>query len=163
MSHRVFMHLLYQQIVFILKSFQPIIKSALIWVTIGFNPQLRIRLLIWEREEGSRERERQTETSIGCLHMHPDHQGSNPQPRYKPWPGIRPATFRCTGKFWAQSTALHQLGLIHREFCCDPLIRSKDNRVIKYYSMFFPKIFTLSNGQNALSILKYSRFLFFTF
>ena len=41
--------------------------------------------------EGGRERENHR---LVAFHRHPD-QGSNPPPRYVPWPGIEPATFWC--------------------------------------------------------------------
>ena len=59
-----------------------------------------ISLLLLEREEGERERnisvrEKHWLVAIHAqtrCHPHP-HQRSNPQPRYIPWPGIRPTTF----------------------------------------------------------------------
>ena len=41
--------------------------------------------LMWEKHQ------------LVASHTHPD-WGLNPQPRYVPWPGIKPATFWCTGR-----------------------------------------------------------------
>ena len=55
--------------------------------------------------ERARKREKEKERNVGvrekhplaASHMHPD-QGSNPQPWYEPWLGIKPAHFWCTGR-----------------------------------------------------------------
>ena len=51
---------------------------------------------------GERERERETPMKKGNIdwlpsYMHPNRR-SNLQPRYVPWPGVEPMTFRCVGQ-----------------------------------------------------------------
>ena len=80
-----------------------------------FNPHRMICLLIYEREEGGGETDRQTETSmwetniywLPPIHTHHD-WGLNPQPRYGPWLGITPTIF-CT-KGWCFKQ-LHHLAM----------------------------------------------------
>ena len=58
-------------------------------------------------EKKGRERERRKNSDVrekpgfiaSCIY--PD-QGLNPKPRYVPWPGIKPATFWCTGEHYKQ-------------------------------------------------------------
>ena len=66
------------------------------------NPHLEDMSLILGREEG-RERERkrhQLVASHTCSNW-----GWNPQTRKVPWPGIKPAAFRCTG--WCSNQPCH--------------------------------------------------------
>ena len=62
----------------------------------------------WFQRERKGEREILCERE-NCISCHPEedqtsnlcmrpNQGSNPQPRYVPWPGIEPATFWCMGR-----------------------------------------------------------------
>ena len=57
-----------------------------------------------EEREREKERVRERERLIGCIHMCPD-WGSNPQPRYMPWLGIKSTTFWCIG--WCSNQLSH--------------------------------------------------------
>ena len=63
------------------------------------NPYLRILLLILERGmERERDREFLCEKRwLFASHAYPE-WGLNPQTRYMPWLGVKPATFWCTGR-----------------------------------------------------------------
>ena len=94
--------------------------SGLAWFTsqtsmkLGFvfflNLHQRICLLIWERE---REIEREKHQMVAS-HMHPD-WGSNPQPRYVPWPGMKPASCWCMG--WCSNQLSHPASTRLVSFC----------------------------------------------
>ena len=62
--------------------------------------------------EGGRKRGRET-SMCGCLPRGP-HQGPGPQPRHVPWLRIKPVTLWFTAH--AQSTELHQPGLLGKDF-----------------------------------------------
>ena len=73
-----------------------------------------ILLLILEKEEG---RERNTNVPekhpLAASCMYPD-WGSYLQPRYVPWPGIKPTTFWCTG--WCSNQLSHLARAINTDF-----------------------------------------------
>ena len=73
----------------------PTLDSSVFSFSFFFNPHPKICLLIWQRET---EWEREKNINVrekhwsAASHMGPD-RGSNPQPRYVPWLGIRLETF----------------------------------------------------------------------
>ena len=98
----------------------------------------------------------QRETSIGCPHKCPN-RGLNPQPRYVPWPGIKPPTFFSvrddTPTNWATPSRAHVFLIINISLFIKEIVLSVIHMSNIFFSFLLNLIMTVFNINKFINIL----------